>query len=133
MQLMTKDIEKQFKKIGCQENNPDPTVVVKFFNPCGVATWYATELYFVVEQSDGNGGIKTVEIEASKMNGTPGKVVDMNFYGYASLFGDHNDEWGYFALSELQSVQGPFGIGIERDKFFDPKPISKVCPKAIGG
>ncbi len=132
MQLMTKEIEKQFQKIGRQENNPDPTVVVKFFNPAGSGTWYATELIYVVEQLDGNGGIETVEIEASKMNGNKGKVVDMLFYGYASIFGDHNDEWGYFSLSELQSVKGPFGLGIERDKFFDPKPISKVCPKAVG-
>ncbi len=133
MQLMTKEIEKQFKKTGRQEGNPDPTVVAKFFNPAGSGTWYATELYYVVEQSDGNGGIRTVEIEASKMNGNAGKVVDMNFYGYVSIFGDHCDEWGEFALSELQSVKGPFGLGIERDLWFDPKPISKVCPKAIGG
>jgi hypothetical protein len=26
----------------------------------------------------------------------------------------------------------PFGMGIERDLYFDPKPISKVCLKAVG-
>jgi hypothetical protein len=133
MKLMTKEIEQKFKKVGRQGDNPDPIVVVKFFNPSGGGTWYATELYYVVQQPDGNGGMTTVEVEASKMNGKGGTVVDMNFYGYASIFGDHNDEWGYFALSELQSVKGPFGLGIERDLYFDPKPISKVCPKAIGG
>ena len=27
-------------------------------------------------------------------------------------------EWGYFSLSELKSVQGPFGLAIERDRYF---------------
>lgn len=36
------------------------------------------------------------------------------------------EELGYFTLSELESVQGPFGLGIERDKHFKPKPLSEV-------
>ena len=35
-------------------------------------------------------------------------------------------ELGYFSLSELQSTKGPLGLHIERDKFFDPKPL-KDC------
>ena len=27
-------------------------------------------------------------------------------------------EWGYFSLSELQSVKGPIGLTIERDLYF---------------
>ena len=27
-------------------------------------------------------------------------------------------EWGYFTLSELEEVELPFGLGIERDKSF---------------
>ena len=27
-------------------------------------------------------------------------------------------ELGYFSLSELESVQGPYGVGIERDLYF---------------
>ena len=27
-------------------------------------------------------------------------------------------EWGYFSLSELAAVKGPFGLGIERDLYF---------------
>lgn len=134
MRLMTKEIEKKFKKTGRRGDNADPIVIAKFFNPSGGGTWYATEMYYVVQQADGNGGVTTLEIEASKMNGNiGGAVVDMNFYGYVSIFGDFCDEWGYFALSELQSVKGPLGLGIERDLYLDPQPISKVCPKAIGG
>jgi hypothetical protein len=74
-----------------------------------------------------------LEVAASKIDQFKDyEVVDMVFFGYASIFGDHNDEWGYFSLSEFHSVKGPFGLGIERDLYFDPQPISKVCPKAVG-
>ena len=33
-------------------------------------------------------------------------------------------ELGYFSLSELESVRGPMGLPIERDMYFDPKPLS---------
>lgn len=105
VKLVTKEIEEMFKKIGSQENNPDPIVVVKFFNPAGPGTWYATEY----------------------------RPKDREFFGFVSLFGDECDEWGSFSLDELQSVKGMFGLGIERDLYFEPQPISKVCPKAIGG
>ena len=127
MRLVTKEIERGFRKVGRQGSVKDPVVVCKFFNPSGGGTWYATELHYMVRKPNGD----IAEIEASRMNGSEGRVIDMNFYGYVSIFGDHCDEWGYFSLSELQSVKGPFGLGIERDKFFDPQPISKACPKAL--
>ena len=34
-------------------------------------------------------------------------------------------ELGYFSLSELESIRGPMGLPIERDLYFDPKPLSK--------
>ena len=43
MQLLTKEIEDRFKKIGSQENSDDPEIVVKFFDPTGSWKWYATE------------------------------------------------------------------------------------------
>ena len=103
MKLLTKEIVEMFKKIGRQEDVKDPIVVCKFFNPAGAGTWWATEY----------------------------SPEDRIFFGYVSIFGDECDEWGSFALSELQDYKGPFGLGIERDKFFDPQPISKACPKAI--
>lgn len=136
MRLMTKKLEEKFKKTGRQENNPDPIVVAKFFNPSGSGTWLATEMYYVIKKDLPNGEVKVGEIEASKFNGDFGSgkyvpdfgvIIDINFFGYVSIFGDHNDEWGYFSLSELQTVKGPFGLGIERDLYFEPRPISKVC------
>ena len=103
MKLLTKELEKRFAQVGSQENKRDPLVIAKFFNPSGAGTWYATEY-------DPERGI---------------------FFGYVSIFGDWNDEWGSFSLEELQSVKGPLGLGIERDCFFTEKPISQVAPKAV--
>lgn len=35
-------------------------------------------------------------------------------------------EWGYFTLSELQSVSGPAGLKIERDLYFKPTKIKDL-------
>jgi hypothetical protein len=130
VKLLTKEIEGLFKKLGRQEKVDDPIVVAKFFNPTGPGTWYATELIYVIRGKNEEGEI---EVEASKIDEFKDcEVVDMLFFGYVSIHGDFCDEWGYFELSELESVKcPPFGMGIERDLYFDPKPISKVCPKAV--
>lgn len=44
-------------------------------------------------------------------------------FGYVE--GDYN-EIGSFDLNELEEIRGPFGMRIERDKFFDPVPLSEV-------
>jgi hypothetical protein len=103
MLLITKELERRFAEIGRQEDVKDPIVVAKFFNPTGAGTWYATEY--------------NPEIRC--------------FFGYVRIIGDHNDEWGYFSLAELEEFRGHFGLGIERDLHFDKKPISEVQPKAV--
>ena len=35
-------------------------------------------------------------------------------------------EWGYFSLAELESIKRPFGLGIERDLYFEPKKVSEL-------
>lgn len=45
------------------------------------------------------------------------------FFGYVDGF---EPELGYFSLSELESVRGPLGLGIERDMYWEPKPLSEV-------
>ena len=133
MRLITKEVEGLFKKLGRQGKVDDPIVVTKFFNPTGAGTWYATELVYLIKRTDEDGESETLEVEASKIDEFKDcEVVDMLFFGYVSIHGDFCDEWGYFELSELESVKcPPFGMGIERDLYFDPKPISKVCPKAV--
>jgi hypothetical protein len=98
MKLMTKALEKRFAQVGSQEEVKDPIVIAKFFYPMGAATWYATEYY----------------------------PDDKVFFGYASLFGDCNDEWGYFSLVELESFTGKFGLGIERDLYWREIPASQA-------
>ena len=102
MKLLTKELLNRFEQVGRQENSSDPLVIAKFFNPCGAGTWYATEY-------DPN---------------------DKIFFGFVSIFGDWNDEWGSFSLEELESYHGKFGLGIERDLYFGEKRISEVVPSA---
>ena len=97
MKLLTKELEKRFDEIGNQEGVKNPIVVAKFFNPWGGGTWWATEY-----------------IPKEKI-----------FFGYVSIFGDHNDEWGYFSLEELELIKGFGGLGIERDLYCGEKEISE--------
>ena len=97
MKLLTEALEKRFAEVGSQEGVKDPIVIAKFFNPCGAGTWYATE-YIPEERC---------------------------FFGYVSLFGDWNDEWGNFSLDELEELKLPFGLGIERDLHCGEKKISE--------
>jgi len=97
MKLLTAEIERALPKLYSQENNPDPTVVVKFFCPWSGWTWYATE-------GEKRGG-------------------DWLFFGLVKGF---ETELGYFSLKELESVSGPGGLKIERDLHWKPTPLSKV-------
>ena len=101
MRLMTEALEKRFAEIGSQENVKDPVIVAKFFNPAGAGIWYATEY----------------------------DPVTRTFFGYVSIFGDWNDEWGYFSIDELETFKGPLGIGIERDLYWVDKRFSKAIGK----
>ena len=101
MKLLTQELVDRFQQVGRQEDKSDPVIIAKFFNPTGAGTWYATEY----------------------------NPSDKTFYGYVSIFGDWNDEWGYFSLTELESLKGPFGSGIERDIYFQETPSSKVINK----
>lgn len=101
MKLLTDELINRFAKVGRQEEIGDPLVIAKFFNPTGAGTWFATEY----------------------------DPQSKNFFGYVSIFGDWNDEWGYFSLIELESLRGPFGLGIERDIYFKESKISEVMPK----
>ena len=38
-------------------------------------------------------------------------------------------ELGYFSLSELENVNGPMGLPIERDLYFQPKTLEEIAPE----
>jgi hypothetical protein len=98
--MMTKAIEKKLPKIGATEKIPvaEKEIIVKFFTPWSFWTWYAVE------------GQKTED-------------GDYEFFG---LVEGQETEWGYFRLSELTAVRGPFGLKIERDMHFDGYKIKDV-------
>jgi hypothetical protein len=53
----------------------------------------------------------------------------IEFDGEDLFFGlvtGHEREMGYFSLKELESMRGPGGIRVERDEFFQPRPLSKL-------
>jgi len=50
------------------------------------------------------------------------------FFGYVD---GPCGEWGYFSLSELEQVRGPGGLTVERDLYFEPKPMSQVRGKDL--
>ena len=68
---------------------PDHVPLLKLFNPCGAATWLASELY-----EDGD-----------------------TLFGLADL-GFGCPEMGCFSLTEIASVRLPYGLRIERDLHF---------------
>ena len=45
------------------------------------------------------------------------------FVGYVSGL---ENEFGDFSLTELQSIKGRFGLGIERDKYFKPTKLEDL-------
>lgn len=45
------------------------------------------------------------------------------FYGLVDGF---EKELGCFSLSELKKVRGGLGLPVERDRYFNPKPLSEV-------
>ena len=48
------------------------------------------------------------------------------FFGF--VIGPHA-EWGYFSLRELALARGPYGLPVERDIWFSPKPMRLAEPK----
>lgn len=94
MKLVTKSLEKKFEKTPLYSQDgkgENAKVLAKFFTPWANWTWYV--------------------LEAEKQeNG------DYLFFGYVQ---GYEGEYGYFALSQLAEISGPFGLKIERDMYFD--------------
>ena len=77
-----------------QENERDPMVVCKFFDPVGSWTWYATE---------------GSPVDEDGYYDTDKEKVDYLFFGYVVGF---EPELGYFSLARLY----PFRWGQKPDK-----------------
>ena len=100
MKLITEEFEALFKDypLYSQEHEEDPLIICKLFDPCGSASWFLLE-YDPVE-----------------------KIA----FGFVQ--GLAEDEFGYISLTEMESIKGPFGIGIgiEQDLYFKQKRMSEM-------
>ena len=99
MKMLTKAIIAKLPALYSTESVPleQKVAVVKFFTPWSNWTWYAVE----------------------------GEQWDDDFRFFGRVDGQES-EWGYFTLSELESVRGKFGLKIERDLHFGPQPLPKA-------
>ena len=96
MELLTPDLREKLLANG-KTPDSDPVPPLKLFNAAGAGTWLVTEL----DPDDPSVG-----------------------FGLADL-GFGCPELGRFSVDELQAFEGPFGLGIERDLWFEGRwPIS---------
>lgn len=102
MKLLTKKNIKSLPAINSQDGTKPPdqmTAHVKLFGS-GRWTWYICEM----------------DIDQDRCFG----------YVQSGTSPDH-DEYGYFSLRELQKLRfPPFGLPIERDRYFTPGKISDI-------
>lgn len=99
MKLLPDELKAALPPLYSNEEIKDPLVRLKFFTPDGGWTWFVTE-----GQAEGQ---------------------DFLFFGFVV---GHFPEWGYFLLSELESIHGVLGLSVERDLHFTPKPFSQLQP-----
>ena len=92
MELVTPEIREKLLANGAARS-ADHEPVLKLFNPCGAGTWLVTELD----------------------PGDPSVAFGLADLGFGC------PEVGSFSLEELETFQGPFGLGIERDLYFEGK------------
>lgn len=98
MKLITKAVEKELAKypLYSQDGKVKDAVVVCKFFLQGY-TWYVLE----AEKADN----------------------DYEFFGI--IVGQHT-EYGYFTLSQLESVTGQWGLRVERDRGFKPTKVKDL-------
>ena len=102
MKLITNEIERRLLENG-RRPDEDHQPVVKFFDPCGAATWLITQM-------------------------DPDEPDIL--FGLCDL-GLGFPELGSVPLSELESVKGRLGLGIERDLYFEARyPLSVYAEAA---
>ena len=111
MKLLTQELRRKLPPLYSQEDKGGKAVVhVKMFTPDSNWTWLATEGEPVLDDT--------------------GSEIDFQFFG---LVDGLEKELGYFSLSELESVNGPMGLPIERDLYFQPKTLEEIAPEMFKG
>jgi len=124
MMLMTKEIARKLVKadkafLADPDGRTGDEVLVKYFAPWGAATWW------IVSGTP----LDAINGEADYENFENAK--DWHLFGYADLgMGPGCAELGYVLLSELEGINGPFGLKIERDRWYDGKGLAEVMKEA---
>lgn len=100
MKLLTEELRRRLPSLYSQEREANPIVYTKFFLPGTGWTWFVTE----GQEQDG----------------------DFLFFGFVVGL---ESEFGYFLLSELESVRSPLvGLPVERDLSFREGRLTDVVP-----
>ena len=99
MKLLDDQLRARLPPLYSQEGESSPVVVCKLFLPGTGWTWYVTE--------------------GSEQEG------DFLFFGFVVGL---ESEFGYFLLSELESVRNGLGLGVERDLYFTEGKLTDVVP-----
>lgn len=97
--LLDEQLRNHLPALYSQEAEADPIVYAKFFLPGTGWTWYVTE----------------------------GAVQESDFLFFGFVVG-LDSEFGYFLLSELESVRTPLGLAVERDLAFPEGRFTDVVP-----
>ena len=99
MTLLTAELRARLPPLYSQEAESEPTVYAKFFLPGTGWTWYVTE------------GSQQLD--------------EFLFFGFVV---GQESEFGYFLLSELESIRTKFGVAVERDLSFREGKLTDVVP-----
>lgn len=106
MKLLTKEIRKKLPTLRAQANKGDEAVAYfKLFTPDSNWTWYVLCGEPVLED---------------------GREVDFEFFALVDGF---EKEFGYVFLNELESIRGPLGLPIERDRYWQPQTVKQIAPE----
>ena len=107
MKLLPYKIRERLPSLGGQDDKGGKAVAyAKCFSPSSSWTWYITE--------------------GSPVRNRDNDPVDYILFG---LVEGQCKELGYFRLSELESVNGPMGLPIERDLYWKPKTLEEIAPE----
>jgi len=99
MPLLTDELRARLPPLYSQEAEPEPWIYAKFTMPGTNWSWYVME-------GEAKGG-------------------DYLFFGFVC---GQESEFGYFVLSELESVRTPLGTSVERDLTFIEGKLTDVVP-----
>lgn len=99
MKLMTTELEKRFAEVGRQEDKVYDALVVARYFDPCGSWTWYATEYY---------------------------PKDRLFFGYVSGL---EDEFGDFSLDEMEQYKGRFGIGLERDLYFDEMPLRQALKK----